>query len=216
MIYPNFERDVELVPKKKDIVINIADLTNNSKVRSRVRIRNRSRDETIIVDGNQTVALRVGDRYEIEATSDQGYAYNSTVLEVTEEEDVAPPVIEMKLQPLVVGTDLTLKDILFESNSDQLAEHSFIELLRVIGLMYSNPTLTVEIAAHTDDVGSARYNQLLSQRRANSVVQFLAENEIKNIRFKPVGYGESQPVSPNDTDEGRSQNRRVVLKILAI
>ena len=224
MMYPSFEKDIELIPKKKDIAINVSDLTNNSKVRSRVRIRNRNRDETIIVDGNESVGLRVGDRYEIEATSDQGYAYKTTVLDVTEEgivnveEDgsAVTGAIDMKLQPLIVGANLTLKDILFESNSDQLTENSYDELLRVVGLMYANPTMAVEISAHTDDVGSASYNKLLSDRRAKSVVEYLRENEIQAERFTPVGYGESQPLVSNDTDEGRAKNRRVILKILKI
>lgn len=223
MMYPSFEKDIELIPKKKEIAINVADLTNNSKVRSRVRIRNRNRDETIIVEGNETVGLRVGDRYEIEATSDQGYAYSTTVLDVTEDgiinsegEAKTTASVDMKLQPLLVGANLTLKDILFESNSDQLTEISYDELLRVVGLMYANPTLAVEISAHTDDVGSARYNKLLSERRAESVVEFLEENEIKGERFTPVGYGEDQPLVANDTDEGRAKNRRVILKILKI
>lgn len=223
MMYPSFEKDIELIPKKKEIAINVADLTNNSKVRSRVRIRNRNRDETIIVEGNETVGLRVGDRYEIEATSDQGYAYSTTVLDVTEDGIVNSEgatenttSIDMKLQPLLVGANLTLKDILFESNSDQLSENSYDELLRVVGLMYANPTMAVEISAHTDDVGSASYNRLLSERRAKSVVEFLQENEIEGARFSPVGYGEAQPLVANDTDEGRAKNRRVVLKILKI
>ncbi|WP_420580129.1 OmpA family protein [Reichenbachiella sp.] len=223
MMYPSFEKDIELIPKKKELAINVADLTNNSKVRSRVRIRNRNRDETIIVEGNETVGLRVGDRYEIEATSDQGYAYSTTVLDVTEDgivnsegEAEITAAIDMKLQPLLVGANLTLKDILFESNSDQLSENSYDELLRVVGLMYANPTMAVEISAHTDDVGSASYNQLLSKRRAKSVVEFLQENEIEGERFTPVGYGEAQPLVANDTDEGRAKNRRVVLKILKI
>lgn len=223
MMYPSFEKDIELIPKKKEIIINVADLTNNAKVRSRVRIRNRNRDETIIVEGNESVGLRVGDRYEIEATSDQGYAFNTTVLDVTEEgivdesgEAMAEAAVDMKLQPLLVGANLTLKDILFESNSDQLTENSYDELLRVVGLMYANPTMSVEISAHTDDVGSANYNKLLSDRRAKSVVEFLQENEIQGERFTPVGYGEDQPLVGNDTDEGRAKNRRVVLKILKI
>ena len=223
MMYPSFEKDIELIPKKKEIAINVADLTNNSKVRSRVRIRNRNRDETIIVEGNETVGLRVGDRYEIEATSDQGYAYSTTVLDVTEDgivntegEGETTAAVDMKLQPLLVGANLTLKDILFESNSDQLTENSYDELLRVVGLMYANPTLAVEISAHTDDVGSARYNKLLSERRAESVVEFLEESEIEGERFTPVGYGEDQPLVANDTDEGRAKNRRVILKILKI
>ena len=97
-----------------------------------------------------------------------------------------------------------------------MTETSSSELLRVVGLMHGNPTLDVEISAHTDDLGSAAYNKILSQRRAQSVVAFLIENEIKNNRFTPVGYGESEPLVPNSDDEGRAKNRRVVLKILAI
>lgn len=219
MIYPKFEKDIELIPKKKQITINVADLNNNSKVRSRVRIRNRNRDETIIVEGNESVGLRVGDRYEIEATSDQGYAFNTTVLDITDDTETTEtqvPVIEMKLQPLLVGTNLTLKEILFESNSNLLTENSFIELNRVVGLMKDNPTLKVEVAAHTDDVGSEAYNLMLSKRRAEEVGLFMIENDITEDRLKHVGYGESTPLVDNDTEEGRAKNRRVVLKILAI
>jgi outer membrane protein OmpA-like peptidoglycan-associated protein len=212
VVYRDFYEDIEMVPIKREIAINVADLTNNGKVRSRVRIRNKNRDEVIIVDGNETVALRVGDRYEIEATSDQGYAFNSTVIDITPEgeevvstEGAAGGVastgvvagsggagsgaagmavsINLKLQPLLVGANLTLKDILFESNSDQLNEISYNELERVVNLMLENPALNVEIGAHTDDVGSDRYNLALSERRAQSVVEFLIENKIEESRF---------------------------------
>jgi outer membrane protein OmpA-like peptidoglycan-associated protein len=238
VVYRDFSHDVEMVPIKREVEINIADLNNNSRVRSRVRIRNRSRDEVIEVDGNETVALRVGDRYEIEATSDQGYAFNSAVMEVTPEgedlimaesiEDldaakepgasgvVSRGEIKLDLQPLETGTDLTLRDILFESNSDHLDEISYIELARVINLMHENPTLRVEVAAYTDDIGSAQYNLMLSQRRAQSVANFMAEQKVDKERFEIKGYGESDPVVPNDSDENRAKNRRVVLKILGI
>lgn len=239
VVYRDFVHDVEMVPIKREVEINIADLNNNSRVRSRVRIRNRTRDEVIEVDGNQTVALRVGDRYEIEATSDQGYAFNSTVIEVTPEgediiaaenmaeldmikEDpaaasiVASRGISLALQPLEEGTDLTLRDILFDSNSDHLDEISYIELQRVIDLLLENPTLRVEVAAYTDDVGSAAYNQLLSQRRALSVAKYMVEKKVPSDRFETKGYGEIDPVVPNDSNENRAKNRRVVLKILSI
>ncbi|MDH5608326.1 MAG: OmpA family protein, partial [Cyclobacteriaceae bacterium] len=229
VVYRDFAHDVEMMPIKRQVEINIADLTNNGKIKSRVRIRNQSRDEVILVEGNQTVALRVGDRYEIEATSDQGYAFNSTVIEVTPEgqevkvrgeeggRDIDLSVgIQLNLQPLVVGTDLTLKDILFDSNSDHLDEISYTELQRVVELMMENPTLRVEIDAHTDDVGSDVYNQNLSERRAESVVRFLIENKIDKGRFVARGLGESEPDFPNDTEENRAKNRRVVLKILTI
>ena len=230
VVYRDFVRDVEMSPIKRGVEINIADLVNNGKVRSRVRIRNRNRDEVIDVNGNETVALRVGDRYEIEATSDQGYAFNSTVIDVTAEgEEIiatdgsvmgpsqqASAGIQLKLQPLLIGANLTLKDILFETNSAQLNEISFAELSRVLGLMKQNPKLKVEINAHTDDVGSERYNLVLSEKRAQSVVDFLIENKIKKDRFVANGLGESQPVVPNDSEENRARNRRVVLKIVEI
>jgi outer membrane protein OmpA-like peptidoglycan-associated protein len=124
--------------------------------------------------------------------------------------------VQLKLQPLLVGANLTLKDILFETNSDQLNEISFTELERVVGLMKENPGLAVEINAHTDDVGSASYNLALSDRRAQSVVDFLIESNINQDRFTARGLGESQPVVPNDTEENKAKNRRVVLKIVKV
>jgi outer membrane protein OmpA-like peptidoglycan-associated protein len=82
--------------------------------------------------------------------------------------------------------------------------------------MKQNPGMKVEIAAHTDDVGSAAYNAALSNRRAQSAVKFLIEKNIPSDRFVAKGYGESQPIVPNDTEENKAQNRRLVLKILAI
>lgn len=221
VMYRDYERDVELAPKKVRVKINVADLKNNSKVRSRILIRNKSRDEVIEVSGNEYVTLRAGDRYEIEATSDQGYAFNSTTLDLTNVEsesdvELATTDVSLKLLKLEVNAKLELKDILFESNSYQLSEISFVELQRVIKLMKENPKLKVEIAAHTDDVGSDEYNKSLSNKRAQSVVDYLIDNQISVDRFIARGYGESQPIVPNDSDENKAKNRRVELKVLSI
>ena len=82
VLYRNFEKEIPLTPEKKEVMINVADLSNNARVKSKIVLRNKDRDERIVVDGNSMVSLRVGDRYEIEATSDDGYAFNSTTLEV--------------------------------------------------------------------------------------------------------------------------------------
>lgn len=219
VIYREFNKDLEMIPIKKEVQINVADLVNNGKIRSKVKVVNKNRDETIEVEGNQSVALRVGDRYEVEATSDQGYAFSTTVIDLTKAtEDMSAPIIalEIKLQPLVKGANLPLNDILFETNSATLGEISFFELNRVFKMMEDNPTLVVEVAAHTDDVGSESSNQLLSQRRAQSVANYLTENNIPAARFVYKGYGESQPLVPNESEENRAKNRRVVLKVLSI
>ncbi len=230
VVYPDYMRDIDMVPFKREVMVNVADLVNNGTVKSKVKIKNKNRDEVIEVNGNETVALRVGDRYQIEATSDQGYAFNSATIEVLPEggessgdSDIiiasagsVTANIEMKLQPLLEGTNLTLKDILFESNSDLIDAISYVELDRVVQLLKQNPSLKIEIDAHTDDVGPAYYNTALSLRRANSVANYLRENKIESERYIAKGLGESQPVFANDTEENRAKNRRVVLKILDI
>ncbi|NJN42568.1 MAG: OmpA family protein [Flammeovirgaceae bacterium] len=213
VIYREFDKYIDLAPEKLEVMIAVADLMNNSKVKSKVIIRNKSRDEIIEVEGNQLVSLRAGDRYEVEVTSDQGYAFNSTSIDLTSGK---AQNINVPLQKLEKNTKLTLKDITFESNSDKLSDISFEELNRVIKLMKENPSLKVEIAAHTDDVGSDIFNLTLSDKRAESVVDYLSQNDIPSERFVARGYGESQAKFANDSDENRAKNRRVELIIVSI
>jgi outer membrane protein OmpA-like peptidoglycan-associated protein len=212
IIYRDFEKFIELVPEKANVMVNVSDLQNNSKVNSKIVLRNKNRDEVIEVTGNQMVSLRSGDRYEIEVSSDQGYAFDSRTLDVSNGQNT----VDFKLTKLEMNAKLVLKDINFESNSSKLSDVSFTELERVIKLLRENPTLKVEIAAHTDDVGSDTYNQVLSQKRAQSVVEFLKQNSIAEQRFVAMGYGEKAFKVPNTNDENRMVNRRVELKIIGI
>jgi len=214
IIYRAYEKDIELQPEKVRIFLDVADIKNNSKIRSKIIIRNKSRDEVIEAYGNEFVELRAGDRYEIESTSSDGYAFNSTSIDLTG--GTTEVNVGMKLTKLEKDAKLTLKNINFESNSVQLSESSYIELQRVVKLMLENPTLKVEIAAHTDDIGSAQYNTILSDRRAQSVVAYLIDNRVSSNKFQAKGYGESTPLVGNDTDDNRAKNRRVELKILDI
>ncbi len=214
VIYREFEKYVELVPEKKEILVSVTDQKNNSKIKSKVVIKNKSRNEVIEVDGNQSISLRAGDRYEVEVTSEQGYAFNSTAIDLTS--GTFSSDLNVSLLKLEPGANLPLKDINFESNSATLSDISFVELKRVIEMMRENPSLNVEIAAHTDDIGSDVYNLTLSNKRAKSVVDYLTENKIPLDRFKAKGYGESVQKAPNDSESNRAINRRVELKVLSI
>jgi outer membrane protein OmpA-like peptidoglycan-associated protein len=90
------------------------------------------------------------------------------------------------------------------------------ELERLVTLMKENTSMKIEISSHTDDKGSDDYNMKLSQMRAQSVVDFLIEKGIAKERLTAKGYGETVPIAPNDTDEGRQLNRRTEFKILEI
>ncbi|GCC53647.1 hypothetical protein SanaruYs_38920 [Chryseotalea sanaruensis] len=213
VIYRNFEKYIELIPEKKEVQINVADISNNSKVKSKVILRNKNRDEVIEVSGNQMVSLRAGDRYEVEVTSDAGYAFESGTLDMAVG---GAKGLEFKLQKLEAEAKLTLKDINFESNSAQLSDVSYTELNRVVKLLNENPTLRVEVSAHTDDVGSDVYNLVLSKKRAQSVADYLLQNKIAPDRYTNQGYGEKLPKVPNNSDENKAMNRRVELKIISI
>ena len=76
------------------------------------------------------------------------------------------------------------------------------------------PTLKIEISGHTDNVGTESFNELLSQRRADAVVRYLAARGVDRSRLTAKGYGQSIPVESNDTEEGRAANRRTEFEIL--
>ncbi len=104
-----------------------------------------------------------------------------------------------------------LYGILFDVDKATLKEESVKQLQHVVTLMKDNPELTLEVQGHTDDQGSDDYNLKLSQQRAETVVTYLGLFGIDSSRLVPKGYGESTPVMPNTTEEGRAKNRRVEL-----
>jgi outer membrane protein OmpA-like peptidoglycan-associated protein/tetratricopeptide (TPR) repeat protein len=113
-----------------------------------------------------------------------------------------------------VGTTIVLKNIFFDFDLATLREVSKTELERLDKFLTENPDVEIEISGHTDDKGKDKYNQKLSERRAQSVVDYLVARSIDKKRLVAKGYGESKPVAANDTEENRQLNRRTELKII--
>ncbi|MBB4078887.1 outer membrane protein OmpA-like peptidoglycan-associated protein/Tol biopolymer transport system component [Lewinella aquimaris] len=109
---------------------------------------------------------------------------------------------------------IVLRNVFFATASDALLDISTEELDRLVALLREQPDIRVEIAGHTDDVGSEDDNQKLSERRAASVKRYLVSQGIATDRIAAVGYGESRPVESNDTEEGRASNRRTTFRLL--
>jgi outer membrane protein OmpA-like peptidoglycan-associated protein len=109
---------------------------------------------------------------------------------------------------------LVLEGVHFETNSANLTQESYSILDDVAAKLRDNPKVKVEIQGHTDEVGTPEYNQDLSQRRAETVRDYLVSKGVKEDRLVAKGYGATRPVASNDTDEGRAKNRRVELKKL--
>ena len=106
------------------------------------------------------------------------------------------------------------KDVLFEFDSDELAPQFLASLKRLADYLKRPPGFkTMVIEGHTDSVGSAVYNEKLSQRRANSVRKALVEFGLAESKVQAIGYGESRPIADNGNFQGRAQNRRVEFKL---
>jgi OOP family OmpA-OmpF porin len=126
------------------------------------------------------------------------------------------------LNPFAINVPIVLKDILYDFNSAELNPGSEKILDQLFTLLTDNPTMEIELSAHTDNVGSKNYNLDLSDKRAHSCVSYLITKGIATERLKSKGYGFSKPVAPNqfpngkDNFLGRQQNRRTEFKITKI
>ncbi|MEH0157931.1 LamG-like jellyroll fold domain-containing protein [Limibacter armeniacum] len=122
---------------------------------------------------------------------------------------------DLYLVPLEAGQVVKLKNLFFDFAKATLRPNSYTELNRLLQIFTLNPGLKVEIAGHTDNVGSDAANQQLSEARANAVRKYLLSKGISPNSITAKGYGENSPVDTNDTDEGRQQNRRVEFRIIS-
>lgn len=127
-------------------------------------------------------------------------------------EKVAP--LEVETFEIEKGESIVLKDLYFETAKWEILEASFANLDKLAAYLKEYPDIKVEISGHTDNVGSEKDNQLLSENRAKAVVEYLTAKGIEPKRLSYRGYGSSQPVADNTTEEGRAQNRRVELKVV--
>ena len=107
-----------------------------------------------------------------------------------------------------------LNNVFYEVDSHALNADSFAELDRLASFMSENPGIKLEVSGHTDNTGTETYNLELSEKRAESVVEYLLGLGIETERLSAVGYGFYKPLSSNDTEEGRALNRRTEIQIL--
>ena len=107
--------------------------------------------------------------------------------------------------------DQLKKGIKFKTGSAKLTKSSYGTLDDIADLMNKIPEANLEVQGHTDNVGSDKKNQKLSEKRAQSVVNYLKKRGVDSARLRAVGFGSSKPIADNDDKEGRAQNRRVEL-----
>ncbi|HAL83800.1 MAG TPA: hypothetical protein DCO83_17460 [Mucilaginibacter sp.] len=164
--------------------------------------------------GNFLATITSGKNYGLNI-SKNGYLFYSENFSLAGHEAKNPFNISVLLEPIEIGNTVILNNIFFDTNKFDLQTESLAELDKLVEFMQLNPMVHIEISGHTDNVGNDQANQVLSENRAKSVYQYLISNKIDASRLVFKGYGETQPVAPNTTDEGRQKNRRTEFKIIA-
>jgi outer membrane protein OmpA-like peptidoglycan-associated protein len=163
--------------------------------------------------GAYKIVLPSGARYGYLAEA-EGYVAVNANIDLNDLEEYKEINQDLYLVPIETGATIVLNNIFFDFDRSVLKEDSYPELRRVAEFMTNNSEVEIEIAGHTDNMGSTTYNQGLSNRRAKAVFDYLVENGVASDRVVSRGFGEGSPVADNDTSEGRAQNRRVEFKIL--
>jgi len=180
-------------------------------------------------DGEFLVTLPIGKDYALDVSKEK-YLFHSENFALTQDmESDQPFLLEIGLVPIPEMTTagsgetpppksqpIILKNVFFETASAALQPQSVIELNHLKNLLEKNPNLNIQINGHTDNVGSEEDNQKLSENRAKAVNDFLVENGINPNRLTYKGFGETQPIDTNDTEEGRRNNRRTEFEVVGV
>lgn len=175
------------------------------------------------LNGTFLITLKAGESYMCNVNK-SGYLFYSDHFTATTNLEGKPYIKEIFLQPIIevakVNTvsdppkPIVLNNIFFESGKAILLKKSTLELNRLVDLLNENELLKIKINGHTDNVGSEADNLQLSKKRAKAVVDFLVNAGINNSRLKYEGFGESRPLSEENTEIAKAFNRRTEFEIV--
>jgi outer membrane protein OmpA-like peptidoglycan-associated protein len=160
--------------------------------------------------GQTAFLIPKGDSYDIK--------YKNFGDEIDHSQLIIPDTNALVYSTLIIQIDppktYTLRNVHFDTGKSSLKQSSFPALNDLVEVLKLKPTMVIEIAGHTDSVASEDFNQKLSEERAITVRNYLISKGISPDRLTAKGYGESQPVATNATEEGRAKNRRTEVRII--
>jgi outer membrane protein OmpA-like peptidoglycan-associated protein len=159
-------------------------------------------------DGSYLVCLPSGGDYALEIAKD-GYLFYSANFSLPPNSQCKPYKLSAALSPKVKGEKVVLRNVFFDTDKFELKPQSTVELDKLVDFLVKDAKLNIEIGGHTDSDGDDARNMTLSENRAKSVMNYLVGKGIAAERITAKGYGETQPMVPNDTPDNKAQNRRV-------
>jgi outer membrane protein OmpA-like peptidoglycan-associated protein len=163
--------------------------------------------------GYYSIALTAGEKYGFRGIA-PGFIPISENIDLTALTEYQEINRDLSMVPMEIGQIVRLNNIFFEFNQAILMKETYPELERLVRMMKDYPTMQIEIHGHTDSKGTDQYNLNLSLRRAKTVHDYLLSKSIDKSRISYKGFGESKPITTNETDDGRQLNRRVEFLII--
>ena len=198
----------------------VTDAQTNRKIEADIEIADLKTGEIILtsksdkITGEYLIALPPGKDYVFNAAKPE-YLFHSENFSIAEKPGSKAYEIDIELMPIKAGNTVVLRNIFFETDKYDLKKESQVELNKLKQFLIANQDLKIEISGHTDSTGDKKYNQVLSEKRAKSVYDYLINEGIAGERLNFKGYGDSKPVASNDTEEGKAKNRRTAFTIIS-
>jgi len=198
--------------------LNVVGLTTQTPINANINIYLDSDfikiDSGKVEDGEFNTRLTNFGWYIISLTAPGYFATSDTIWVISEKRKVINR--DFYMVPIEAGMNITHNNINFNFDKTNLSEQSFAELDEEAIFFRKNPTVVFEIAGHTDSDGPKDYNLLLSQRRAQAVVDYLVSQGVERSQLIAHGYGDSRPMNSNETKSDKANNRRVEFKVLTM
>lgn len=212
----------EIDYKDVELFVNVVDFETNNNIQTKVDILDPVTGQKINLSTDESGELRYKfsnketKTYEI-FFEKSGYVFKSitvTIPGVTEEVQEVHKTISLKpvTSDETIGRVNVFRNIYFDFDKHTLKPVSFVEIDKLFKMMEDNPSISVEIAGHTDFVGSHEYNDQLSEQRANAVSRYLINKGIAPSRLSVKGYGESKPLASNEDFSELNRRTEFIIK----
>ena len=216
------EKKEEEQPRNKPVTIlkgKVIDAKSGDPLFAEIKLVDNSRNVVLKkvqsdTNGDFELIIPYGGNFGV-STRKEGYLFNSLNFDLPEFESDQEVDTHILMRRAETGSKVILKNIFFDFGKSVLRTESLGELDRIRELLEDNPGLIVQINGHTDNVGNALANKILSKKRADAVVDYLINNGIDASRLSAKGFGEEQPLVSNDDEiDGREINRRTEIEII--
>jgi outer membrane protein OmpA-like peptidoglycan-associated protein len=214
--------DLVAMPKSDFIRLSVLDAKSKQPIAAQIEVYDMATDscqqriEVDDYDGETIIVVNQGRDYLVHIIKN-GHLFETKYIDYkNQEKPTVTPEGKVFLQPIELAQSKILENVYFKYNDYTLEKKSYIELNRLVAFLKANPGISIELEGHTDHVGSDKYNQQLSIKRAQTVYAYLVKAGIDSNRLSYKGYGKTQPMAPNNSPENQQLNRRVAFKIIRI